>query len=56
MTERTARVYDIVEEGPGDIFIILGEGNGDSERWKINLDQLRNSTARQFTIVMRNTK
>lgn len=56
MTDRTARVYDVVEEGPGEIFLILGEGDGESDRWKVNLDQLRNSTARQFNIVMRNTK
>jgi len=54
MTERTARVFDVVEEGPGEIFLILGEGDGNSERWRVNLDQLRNSTARSFNIVMRN--
>lgn len=56
MTDRTARVYDVVEEGPGEIFLILGEGDGESDRWKVNLDQLRNATKKQFEMVFRATK
>lgn len=51
--ERIATVVAIVEEGRGEVFLILGDGVSGFDRWRIDGDKVRKLVTEGLPIAIR---
>lgn len=53
MTERSAAIAAIVQESPGEFYLVLGEGKHDFDRWKLSESLVRKLVIEGFAIAMK---
>lgn len=49
-TQREAFVLAVVEEGPGEFFLVLGSGDHGCDRWKLTPSLLRKLSIESFNL------
>lgn len=52
-TQREARVVVVVEEGPGEYFLVLGSGDHGCDRWKLSPSLLKKVSIESFNLAMK---